>query len=80
MIDRRLRARAVSVAAPVSLQRAYEVVELIAREASLATGCSVAADVAGVGPASNGCQRDAEVAGRLRAREYEPPLAVQVGV
>ena len=50
---------------------ADEVVELSARKASLAPGCPVAADVTGVGPATDRRERDAQVARSLRAREHE---------
>ena len=63
----------------VAVQRGDEVVELVAGEAPLAAGRPVAADVPGVGPAADRRQRDAEVAGCLRAREHEPPVAVECG-
>jgi len=55
----------------VAVHRADEVVELSAREAPLAAGCPVAADVPGVGPATNRRERDAQVARGLRTREDE---------
>jgi hypothetical protein len=69
-----LRCRRVVDLAGV-LHRGDEVVELIAREAALAAGRPVAVDVAGVGPATDRGERDADVAGRLGAREDELPVA-----
>ncbi len=60
------------------LHRGDELVELVAREAALAAGRPVAVDVAGVGPAADRRQRDADVARRLGAREDE--LAVCWGL
>ena len=59
---------------PSRCSEADEVVELVAREAALAAGGAVAAEVAGVGPAADRRERDAQVAGGLRAREHEPPV------
>ena len=47
------------------LERREERVELLDREAALAARGAVAAQVAHVGPAADGAERDAEVAGRL---------------
>ena len=75
--ERRRGLLSACTAGPVALHRGDELVELVAREAPLAAGRAVAADVAGVGPAADRRQRDAEVAGRLRAREDE--LAARCG-
>src|SRR5207244_1072150 len=65
------RSGARSHGRPVAVHRRDELVELVAGEAPLAAGRPVAADVARVGPAADCCERHAQVARRLRAREDE---------
>jgi len=56
-----------------------EGVQLFAGEPSLPAGRSVAAHVPGVCPAADRGQRDAQVAGSLRAREHELPVVAGKG-
>ena len=58
--------------------RRDELIELIARETALPAGRPVAMDVTGVGPATDRRQRDADITGRLGAREDE--LAIGMGL